>query len=954
MSGDIRRTTPKPNRRVRSADSQTESIKYKALSPDPPIQGLISRLRRDSRNSVKHMTRVKGRKLQDFVTTCLLTSLCLFTLSSCDSGSPESSEGKIVAYSSKAFENPSFVTGEPGAIVPVTVQLVGPILRGVPGRNGRRDPVKFANVQFRFKKDYHDFLPGRKSKRENDGREEGEKKLVESPDLVSKDASPAILDLTLDPAPKDPDWRPGRDSKAWITDKLSLSAKGKIITEEEAKVTIQTDVKGLATAWIRLGKFVGAYRVEAQFNNELNVDKNVNVWLFSGVKVVPKDPREREGPSGSRVRVGVQIFKVDKSGKSTIDNSCDVWFHSNSANAPFWRREETQDAGAANVEIRLGRSTEAQQIVAELDPDDVTAPIRGLVIDYYSINWTEIALMAISAIVAFITGLRLVAQGLVRAFHSILHLPTSTFAQGRWLAMLGGTAEGALFLSSSAVISRLVHFANGGLLVAAGAAGQILGAQFGKTILLQVLAFDLISNLAVPLVVLGTVLWVFSARLGTRYWGSLLLGAGLVVLSWVAFVHLAELARSSPSFAGTIQQWDPMVSHAAGGSTLLNFAATFFYTVLATILLRSSMLFLLPTMALSAAGVISADMFVAVLLGSCVGSSLGIFLASLPCSVEARRTALINVVFQFFGALWLFVFTWIPVEHEGNSVSLFLFLIDSIAPGKLFHLEPENVSHHLATLHTVFHLANGLILIVLGPWTLKLVDRYMPRDPVKDDVKPYRLDPHLREVPSLGLAQATREAVYLVELVRKTLAESFDTFRYLDLNLAEQISRRDESVTTIQREISHYLMDLARSNLSQKEVSRLHILQEAVGNLVRVIKEGEQLRNQTVIALEEKIEIPEEILKDLTELYDLLMSQFENVLQILENPDRRVEETAVKLAERLARSGARIESGWLQKTRPVETPSTAFLICREAYRSLTNATGHLSHVAERMRVLALR
>ena len=84
------------------------------------------------------------------------------------------------------------------------------------------------------------------------------------------------------------------------------------------------------------------------------------------------------------------------------------------------------------------------------------------------------------------------------------------------------------------------------------------------------------------------------------------------------------------------------------------------------------------------------------------------------------------------------------------------------------------------------------------------------------------------------------------------------------------------------------------------------------------------------------------------------MAQFENVLQILENPDRRVEETAVKLGERLARSGTRIEAAWLQKATPGEVPTTAFLISREAYRTLANATGHLAHIAERMRVLASR
>jgi phosphate:Na+ symporter len=849
---------------------------------------------------------------------CVLVAL---STTGCGVGSSESSDGVIVIPSKRPYETPGVVMGKPGERVgPLTVQVLGPVIRGEPGRNGGRDPVEVernVKVTFKFKDDYKAFLRPKESKSEPDSDSDTDSEAeTDNATEVAYDLAPRVLENLEDAAGK-----------------------------EELEVPVKAN--GFASVWVRLGKFVGSYRLEAQIDNELGVSKKVNFWLYSGVKIVP-DRSQREGPSGSKIRLGVQVSRVTRAGNVKSDNDCVVWFHSEARNDPFWRSEETEDEGSARIEVSLGPRTDQHHLVAELEPKKPIAPIRGVVIDYYSINWTQITLYIFGAVLFVVVGLRLMGGGLLVALHPVLHLPTGDFTRGRLRGFLGGTAEGGLFLSSASVTSRLVHFANGGLLIATGAATQLLGAQFGKTLLLQIVAFDLIGTMAMPLLAVGTLLRIFSAPYGLRHWGSIFMGLGLVLLGWVVFLEVADIAWRSPGFTETLQDnWDPMT---ADGIAIPIFLRTLFYALIVSAFLRSSTLLVLPAAAFTAVGVTSPVAFISILAGADIGASIGTLVGSLRYGREARRTALSNLVFQCFGSVWLSVISWIPAA--GSSIPL--FVAEWLTPGKLFHPSPENVSHHLATLQTVFHLFNGVVLLAAMPLAMRLVDRILPRDPVNDDLKPYRLDPNLAEVPSLGLAQATREAVYLVELVRKTLAESFDTFRYQDLNLAEQISRRDESITTIQREISQYLMDLARNTLSKKEVSRLHILQAVVGNLVRLVKDGEALRDQTVLTIEEKVETPGAALRDLTELYDLLMSQFENVLQILENPDRRVEETAVKLGERLARSGTRIESAWMQKTTPGEVPTTAYLIAREAYRTLASATGHLAHIAERMRVLASR
>ena len=66
-------------------------------------------------------------------------------------------------------------------IGPIVVQVLGPPIQGVPGRNGFRDPVKGVPVTFSFKSlPSSDDEEGEKKDRDKDGQEEdgdGEDKL---------------------------------------------------------------------------------------------------------------------------------------------------------------------------------------------------------------------------------------------------------------------------------------------------------------------------------------------------------------------------------------------------------------------------------------------------------------------------------------------------------------------------------------------------------------------------------------------------------------------------------------------------------------------------------------------------------------------------------------------------------------------------------------------------------
>ena len=726
--------------------------------------------------------------------------------------------------------------------------------------------------------------------------------------------------------------------------------------QRSERAVVKTDAAGYARVSVELGHFVGEYRVEAQIRNQFDQRRDVTFWLFSGAELLDQDPTRREGPVGTTIYPALRVFTCDGDQVLPVEDRTVIFSTIQNRRTPGGatlerdNRKRTNNEGTAKVNLELGERSGAYFVAADLEPTADLPAFRGIVVDYYALDWLEVSFAFLGGLALFVIGLRLLSSGLLIQMGGVID--RSTQSKNPVVGFLGGTVIGATFQSSSAFISRLVIFASGGILMTPQVVGHVLGANVGKTILPQILAFGPVSSLPVPLLIAGALLFILPTQVGSRRWGSSLVGAGTLVLGWQFLERTADLAQASPTLTGMLAAWDP------GSGT--SFVAVFFIdailALLLALLLQSSNLIIVAAIAFASRGLISPQMVVSLIIGANLGSALAIFVGSVTRNREARRLAFTNVLFLVFGGSWLLVATFIPVQGK----PLLLLVSEWLTPGRFFHPQPENVAHHLAVLYSLFHLTNGLLLLGLSPWFLRLSDKIIPRDPVNDSVKPYHLDPNLLDVPSLAVTQATREVVYLLEIVRKSIAESFDSFRYQDLNLADQIARREASIDTVQRDISRFLLRVSQSSLSLPIASRIQCLQATASNLARIGQQGEFLRDLAAVAAEEKAEIPEDMLRDLIELYDLLMSLFDSVLHLLEAPDRRVEENAVKLGERLARSASRIENTWIERARSLEgdqvvnglKSQVVAILCRDVYTTLAVTARHLAHIAERMRLLA--
>lgn len=738
------------------------------------------------------------------------------------------------------------------------------------------------------------------------------------------------------------------------------------------RLSVFADGNGIARVYVKLGTLNGDWRIEA------DVDKNdVHFRVVSGIN---KSLSTVEAPVGTDVDLGLTLRRwVDENEPLTPLKNREIVFRvvgepkgAEGTSSLRNSRDETNNSGTRRSVFELGDRHGRYQVLAEITPHESDVnPWRGILFSIVATDWLGLGLRCFVGIVLLMIGVRLLGNGFLLMTGALTRLPTGPWARNRVSGFLGGTVAGAVFQSAPFLVSYLASLANSGLLKASSALGLILGVHFGATLLCQILAFD-VAFLSVPLLVVGTGLFLARKRTRIESWSWVFLGSGLLLVAWT----LLDETIASVALSKELGDFTRLRDWVEEGSTIAPF---FLYLLLATgasFLFRTSNLVVILTMLLATHQLIPLDGIVGGVLGANLGAAIMVFLLNLHKRREAQRLALLNLFAHLLGVLLALG----PALVLIGDHSAFLRFVDGLAPGHLLAGPlPGNVDQHVAMAHSAYTAMVATILLAFPLFILRPTNRLLPSTSSASDLKPIHLDENLISVPTLALRQTTSEVIYMTEICRKSVAEAFDAFRYDDLDLAQQVVRRSQVLSDLHRDVSRYLVHLAENQLVQRDVTQVEILQSAAESISRISNCAELLRELTARKIDEKITGSEEVARELGEVYDLVLAQFDNILKLLEERDIRTEESAVKMVERLAKYSSRIETHWRQRTverattsegdaeldqgnrlsatfnAPVLLPVSVHvetMVLHEAFSLLFRIASALAQVAERMRILA--
>lgn len=486
----------------------------------------------------------------------------------------------------------------------------------------------------------------------------------------------------------------------------------------------------------------------------------------------------------------------------------------------------------------------------------------------------------IGGVAVLLWGLRMVRTGAMRALGGQLRMAIRRSTTNRFTAALTGAGLTAIVQSSTAVVLLIASFASRGLIKTGPALATVLGADVGTTIVAQILSFDL-SFLSPLCVTLGLIIFMTAQRKGTRNVGRILLGLGLMLLALKQIVGASSPMRESE----LIQQ---LIS-ALQDELLLAMVLAMIMTWLS----HSSLAMVLLVMSLAASGHVPVDLALVLVLGINVGGTLPAISATVGGALEGRWVAVGNLMFRITGALLTFP------------------LLDIVAPYLAdFESAP---ARQIANFHTLFNVALALTFILFTETMARMVERFLPRpaiDPNAPDqpMKPIYLNEDQVDNTGQALANASREALRMGDVVYRMLELSIGAFKTRDPLAIKAIERMDDDVDCLNEAIKFYATEISRGAVSHEESARCMTIVHYVTNLEHVGDLVDRNLMELAAAKQKKgLEFSGEGQEDVDVLHERLMANLQMSFNLFLSQD---EELATELlSEKRAFRDAQIAAG---------------------------------------------
>ncbi|MBN1699706.1 MAG: Na/Pi cotransporter family protein [Spirochaetales bacterium] len=408
------------------------------------------------------------------------------------------------------------------------------------------------------------------------------------------------------------------------------------------------------------------------------------------------------------------------------------------------------------------------------------------------------------SLAVFLYGMKIMSDGIQKVAGERLQSILNFMTRNRFAAVLTGFLITSIIQSSSATTVMVVSFVNASLLSLTQAIGVIMGANIGTTVtgwIVSIFGFKFdITCIALPVVGIGFPFF-FSKVPGRRDFGEVLVGFGLLFLGLMFLKNSVPPIKEHTEVFEFVRNFEDM-----GPVSLLLFVLL---GTMVTVIVQSSSAAMAITIAMAFAGWIQFPSAAAIVLGENIGTTITAYLASLNTNVAARRAARAHFLFNVIGVVWmLVVFKW------------FIKLVYVIMPAD--PADAAQIPVHLSLFHTMFNLTNTFVFIWFIPLFARLVEKLVR--PGKRDIQAagYRLNyfkSPLQDTPELNIIEAKQEVSKMADVTGGMFDIFCEVFNNPDKKmrqLVERVKEMEELTDQMQEQISAYLAELARENLTEK------------------------------------------------------------------------------------------------------------------------------------------
>lgn len=488
-----------------------------------------------------------------------------------------------------------------------------------------------------------------------------------------------------------------------------------------------------------------------------------------------------------------------------------------------------------------------------------------------------------------------------------------------------GTAVTAVIQSSSLTTVMVVGLVNAGVMTLTQATTITMGANIGTTITAQIAAlsaFDF-AVFAMGLTGIGILVAYATKKEKVQTICYAVAGLGLV------FVGLDVMDASMDFF----QESQVIVDLFA---SITNPFLLFFLGIVITAIIQSSSALTVILIAMAESGIIiggGGNAVLYVVLGTNIGTCVTALLSSIGTNINAKRAAVIHLLFNVIGSIIFFIIMICWPEMNANTFEAWF---------------PNNPGTQIAMFHTFFNVISTILFLPFTNGLVKLSELLVrPGKKKKEDAEETssRLDKRLLPTPALAVDSATQEAAAALGKAVVSLKTAVDGFIEQDTAKTDEVIRINDEVDETIGKIDAYLVQVSAYDSTLDTEKRIAALHSCLGDIHRVGELAQNVTKYTRRTEKDQLYFSPKVKDDIREMYELLerMSNKAGELMVsgaddeLNAIDELENEVDAKRKRLIKEHVARLGSG---ECRPESSGVFVNLVC-----NLERVGDHLNYIA---------
>ncbi len=423
-------------------------------------------------------------------------------------------------------------------------------------------------------------------------------------------------------------------------------------------------------------------------------------------------------------------------------------------------------------------------------------------------------LTLIGGLCLFLFGMNVMGQSLERSAGSKLELMLGRLTSNQFMGLLTGLGVTAVIQSSSATTVMVVGFVNSGLMTLKQAINVIMGANIGTTITAWILSLGGISGDAVwlkllkpssftpVLALIGLILYMFTKSKRKKDIGCIFLGFAVLMFGMETMTGAVSGLKDIPAFREMFLAFTNPILGVLVGAVL-------------TAVIQSSSASVGILQALAATGQVSYGAAIPIIMGQNIGTCVTAMISSVGTNKNARRAALVHLLFNILGTTILIIA---------------FYIVRLIFAPALFG---EAASYAgIAVAHSAFNIVCTLILFPMSGLIEKLAYKLVPDAKQPEEVA--ELDDRLLATPAIAIDRARTLTYDMAECALSAISDSIDCLTNYSEEAGRKIREYEDKTDHYEDIIATYLVKLSGSTMSDTEASSASMLLKVIGDFERM------------------------------------------------------------------------------------------------------------------------